>query len=98
MIRALKALVDWLDRRYPPRVVLTVERMEDLEERVHRLSKHLETLEADHAAAKNESRDGIDALNKAITAVKDTLQKIGNPSVVAEKRRAEFVASGRMSE
>jgi hypothetical protein len=39
MIRAMKALVDWLDRRFPPLVTVTQDKFDELEKRLSRAAK-----------------------------------------------------------
>ena len=48
MIRAMKALVDWLDRRFPPRVTVTQDKFDELEKRLSRAARDAGGLHDDY--------------------------------------------------
>ncbi len=93
MIRAILAIVSWLDKRFPPKVTITKEAFRDLELRLselqtsrlittERLDVHAEVL-GNHA--------------KALGALKDALSKSGiSQTTPTDNRRSEYIASGRM--
>lgn len=93
MIHALLAALTWLDRRFPPRVTVTKEAYEAMIEREHQRAKGATTLRLDLDTTK----DRIKNLETAVAGIKDLLAK-GGSSPAPEKRRADFIASGRMAE
>ena len=94
MIRALKRLTDWLDRRFPPRLVVTVEQFDAYADRLHRVEQHFTAFREDSYAV----AERVVVLEKSLTAMKDAIQKGQIPAVIAQQKRAEFVATGRMPE
>ena len=87
MIRALKAFVEWLDRRFPPRLVVS-----EVEFRA------MSTVQKEHHLRYLQLEEKVDAMEKTISALKEVLTKGIMPGVVKEQRRAEFIANGRMAE
>lgn len=94
MIRLLKRLVDWLDRRFPVKFYVTPELFDDICNKQSRQSKQIEAIR--QALSSNEA--DLKQLEKSIIAIKELLVKGGPGSVIAENRRAEFIANGRMAE
>lgn len=94
MIRQLKLFLEWLDKRYPPRVRVTDELFQSMLEldtkRVQQMNSH--------AVMLDEQRARIVAIEKSLAAIKDAMVKGAGPAIAPEKRRADFVASGRMTE
>ena len=75
MIRALKRLTDWLDRRFPPRLVVTVEQFDAYADRLHRVEQHFAAFREDSYAV----AERVVVLEKSLTAMKDAIQ-FGVPS------------------
>lgn len=94
MIRLLKRFADWLDSRFPPTVRVTDESFRSMllqdAERIQQMNTHRVIL--------NEHRTKIDKLEASVHAIKDLLSKAAAPAVAPEKRRSDFIASGRMAE
>lgn len=89
MIRSLLRLAEWLDKRFPPRVVVTQEQYDALTDRAH---KHEKTL----AALKMEISDlsgRCASAEKSIVAIKDALARGGSVMMRAEldKMRDRFI-------
>lgn len=89
MIRLLKRLADWLDKRFPSRVVITEAKFSELEDRLRRCIQSTSDLNVDT----NVLADRILVLEKSIAAMKETLVK-GGANVLkpeADKLRDAFV-------
>lgn len=89
MIRRLKAFADWLDKRFPPKVVLTQEDYELVKGALASVCK--EVLEDGHRIKLIAER--VEATEKSIAALKDLLSKGGVMAMKPEKDllRDEFV-------
>jgi len=105
-IRSLKAFVDWLDKRYPPKVRFTQELHDYLRERIYAHGKRMDGLQetsidrfADMRGEFAADRKRISDLEKSMAALKDLLAKGSGPGSPAEQqRRADFIATGRMGD
>ena len=93
MIRKLKAFVEWLDKRYPPKIRYTQEVADHVKERLHvhgrgldSLRLRLDTVEVAHA-------ERIAELEKAFGALKESVVKGEiTPKAEAVKLRESFIA------
>lgn len=94
MIRAALAALTWLDKRFPPRVTVTQETFDALLEREHQRAKQASS----HRLDLDTTKERVRVLETAVAALKDALAKGGTGAIVAETRRAAFVATGRMPE
>ena len=92
MIRALKAFVDWLDRRFPAKVVFT----EGIFLAINKESEVSKKLFEDVFSHFKMQEARIAASEKSIAAIKDYLAKSG--TISADKRRADFIAEGRITQ
>ncbi len=94
MIRALIAILTWLDARFPPKVTVTKEAFDQLLEREHRRMKEATSLRLEIDTQK----ERIAGLEKSVNAIKELLTKAAQPAQAEMARRAAFIASGRMAE
>ena len=106
MIKAIKAFVDWLDRRFPAKVVVTEADYRQFQER----QVHFSGLVAEFEKSTDERFLGIvdycartnariDKLEESVKALKEALGKTIAPGAVsAEKCRADFIGSGRITD
>lgn len=94
MIRSLIAALTWLDKRFPPKVTVTKEAFDAMVEREHARAKASTSLRMDLDTAK----ERIKTLEASVAAVKDLLAKGGAVGPALEKRRSDFIATGRMGE
>lgn len=92
MIRLLKAFVEWLDRRFPAKFVITEQHFNQLDLDWGRVRTEVNALSRGEKMA----FDRIDKLEKSLVVIKDLLTK--GQTIAADKRRADFVATGRMAE
>lgn len=92
--RWLVSLAAWLDKRFPPKVVVTQESYDALQEKEHRHSKELARL----AGEIHVERDRVTLLEKSLAALKEGIVKgqISLNAREAAKMREEFV-SGNFS-
>jgi hypothetical protein len=91
MIRLLLRAAEWLDRRFPPKVVVTQESYDAMQEKLHKHNKELARLGGENLA----ERGRIDALEKSLAAIKDGIANGKVPTgAVKDRLRDEFV-SGR---
>ncbi len=88
----LVSLAAWLDRRFPPKVVVTQEVFEALQAKEHKHSKEIASLQGEVLVLK---ADNV-AQAKSISGLKDLLSKSASPALSDALRRADFIASGRM--
>lgn len=88
--RWLVAVANWLDARFPPKVVVTQALFDGLSERVHRLAKENATQAGDIMVL----RERVNALEKTVAAVKDGIAKgdIGVALGDRAKLREAFVS------
>ncbi len=88
MIRLLLRALEWLDRRFPPKVTITREALEKLEEKVHRNSKAFDAVKDENL----ELGARLSAAEKSISALKDGIStgKIAT-GAVKDRLRDEFV-------
>ena len=93
MIRLLKQFADWLDRRYPPIVKVTVDDYNKLEDMIFGLSTLTTNNEARTSARLSSLATAHDDLFKSVAAIKDLLAKGGvtTPKTESEKLRDQFV-------
>lgn len=100
MIRLLKRIADWLDRRFPPRLVVTQEAYDALLEKQHSISKRadkfrdeLNELAVGIGKEIKADRERISALEKSLAAMKELLAKGGATMIKteADKLRDQFV-------
>lgn len=94
MIRVLIAGLEWLDKRFPPKVTVTKQAFEDLVSREHRRMKDSTAFRIDLDTQK----ERIGNIEKSVAALKEILVKSATPSLSEPARRAAFIASGRMGE
>jgi hypothetical protein len=93
MIRAILRLVEWLDRRFPAKVCVTVEKFDE----IYRLID-IQTKRAMGFGDNNLMlHERITRLEDSVSAIKELLAKPANPAKEL-LRRADFIASGRMGE
>lgn len=87
--RWLLRFAAWLDARFPPKVVVTQEIFNDMQEKIHRHNKELARLAGENLA----ERSRIDALEKTISALKDGISKGKIPISATEKdkMREDFI-------
>ena len=91
MIRALKALVDWIDKRYPPKVTITAEKFAELEDRLFRTSQDAKGFNADFIIL----AERVGTLEDNITSLKK--QKEESKTVATPERvRSRFIETGRL--
>ena len=94
MIRLLKAVVLWLESRFPPQVVLSEESFSALVRRIDAIESSTGKL-----SQMNQSNwERVNSVEKSVVALKEALVKATSPAAVADNRRSNFVASGRMGE
>ena len=90
MIRALLAALTWLDRRFPPKVVVTQEAFDAIQEKEHKHSKEIARLQGEDLVVKGR----IAALEKSFSALKDGIVTGKVPTgggVDKDRLRSEFV-------
>lgn len=90
MIRLLKALADWLDKRYPPRFRYTEKHHKEIWDRI----SYSEDVIKDRSKAIGHLDGRIKVLEESIAAIKDLLAKNGANILKpeAQKLRDEFIA------
>lgn len=94
MIKLFKKLFDWLDKRFPPKVVVA-------ESDLRILSERMDMALSDHnfnAGQISAHLGRIQALEKSVTVIKDVLAKNGNITIKteAEKLRDQFIHEGHI--
>ena len=96
MIRAILRLVEWLDQKFPAKVVvceadyrMLAERQIDAFAMFAKLESHVEDLRQGFVGRWNQHEDSITALKEAMVKA---------PIEAAINRRAEFIAQGRTAE
>ena len=95
MIKAIKAFVDWLDRRFPAKVTVTLEDYGRIADRLDRIGNDASGFHTDFMLATAR----IAALEESVKALKEAVGKTIAPAAVsAEKRRADFIGSGRITD
>lgn len=94
MIRALKAFVEWLDRRFPEKAVVTPKMLSQFKSDMDSAIHAAEALYDAHS----ELWKRVESLEKSMAAIKDAIAKAQMPLVAADKRRSEFIAQGRLAE
>lgn len=89
MIKAILRLVEWLDRKFPPKLVITVEDYERLSNRIDRCAKDAGNFHDDFMLL----AERVNKLDESIRAIKDILSKGGATAVKPEsdKLRDQFV-------
>ena len=92
MIRYLIATLEWLDKRFPPKVTVTKEAFESLLEREHARAKAATMFRMEIDTLK----DRVKKEEEAVAAIKKVLMEATTAGAIQEKRRAAFVAEGRM--
>ena len=92
MIRAFLRFVEWLDKRFPPKVRVTKELVDLLSDQSLANSRAIQGLRE----VLDAQRERIAKLEKAADAIKENFTKLTDPVKVAENRRAQFIAQGRM--
>lgn len=87
--RWLVALAAWLDRRFPPKVVVTEANYAEMQEKLHRHNRELARLAGENLA----ERGRIDSLEKSLAALKEGIVKGVVPVAPADKvrLREEFI-------
>ncbi len=83
MIRLLRRAAEWLDRRFPPKVVVTQESYDEMQAKLHKHNKELARLAGENLS----ERGRIDALEKSLAALKDGIAKGKVPLSATEKDR-----------
>ena len=78
--RWLLDIASWLDRRFPPKVVLTKEQYEELDAREHRQSKRIADLSGEILVC----RERLGVVEKTLAAVKEAIAK-GHIEVPTDK-------------
>lgn len=95
MIRSIIAAFQWLDKRFPPVVVVTQEDYAAFKEQASRHEKTTGALRLHF----DDQQARIVSLEKSVNAVKDALSKGGFiPKADSEKLRSDFIANGRMGQ
>ena len=95
MIKAIKAFVDWLDRRFPAKVTVTLEDYGRIDDRIRRVGERAAKIEDQAVFFHNR----ISALEESVKALKEAVGKTIAPAAIsAEKRRADFIGSGRITD
>ena len=94
MIKLLKRIVEFLETRFPAKVVVTEERFNFWVAAIQAHSSA--SLEYSKAMTCLEAR--ISAMEESIRAIKDLLAKAATAGAQDEKRRSDFIAQGRMSD
>ena len=95
MIKAIKAFVDWLDRRFPAKVTVTLEDYGRLAAKVAAASGKVD----EFFSCIDYQRGQILKLEESVKALKEAVGKTIAPAAVsAEKRRADFIGSGRITD
>ena len=89
MIRALKAFADWLDRRFPPKKVVTEEIFRDFEHRLSNAIRNSSGFNNDFMAIAKRLQEA----EESIRAIKELLAKGGVSAmkIEADKLRDQFV-------
>ena len=90
MIKLIKQFVDYLDRRFPPKVHVTEALFDELRRTEHLHRKNLTSLKMEFDTMQAE----FSALRKTVDGLKDALTKGGITGIKseAEKLRESFVA------
>jgi phage gp16-like protein len=91
VIKLLVRFAAWLDARFPAKVTVTLEDYGRIADRLNRIGNDASGFNADFMLATAR----IAALEESVKALKEALTKASQPAVVADKRRADFVATGR---
>ena len=95
MIKILVRFVAFLESRFPEKVHVTVEKLAELESRIYRCDKNASGFGTDFAILAGR----IASVEASIAAMKEALGKTIAPAAVsAEKRRADFIGSGRITD
>lgn len=89
MIRLLLRAAEWLDRRFPPKVVVTQENYDEIQAKLHKHNKELARLAGENLA----ERGRIDALEKSLAAIKEGIAtgKVPTGPAGKDRLRDEFV-------
>lgn len=87
--RWLLSIATWLDRRFPPKVVVTQENYDELQQKLHRHNKDLARLAGENLA----ERGRIDALEKSFSALKEGIVTGKVPALALDKAkmREDFI-------
>jgi hypothetical protein len=81
--RWLLRIAEYLDRRFPPKVVVTQEVFEALSAKTHKNAKEIAALQGEQMVL----RDRLAGAEKSLAAVKEALTKGGSPATAAVKDR-----------
>ena len=92
MIKLLLRLAQWLDSRFPAKVVVTDEMFQRLNYAIGKLEQRLIV----ESGISKEYQARTEKLEESISALKEAIVKA--PLIAADNRRSEFIASGRMGE
>lgn len=95
MIKLLVRFAAWLDTRFPAKVTVTLEDYGRLADKMAHFKQRFE----DHSNILAHQSLRISGLEESVKALKEAVGKTIAPAAVsAEKRRADFVATGRMAD
>ena len=95
MIRLIVRVGKWLDARFPVKVVLTQDDLEQMRSDIIG-AREIRKVQADILQAQEFK---IEELRQSISAIKDLITKAAQAGAqAAAKSRAEYIASGRMGE